>query len=319
MKREHFYFTKKERLGFLGLVLLALILLMGTFCVRKLIVPKAYELNLPELMDTEQEVAEPFSTKEKKVQKYSANKAKKNTGQKRDSKKERLLFHFDPNTLSYDSLLLLGLTKYAANNMIRYRDKGGKIRNAQKFMEIYGVEEADSVLIPYLKFDTRLTENVDKNDKAYKAAAIQVKTMHFVNINTADTLELQLLSGIGPYYARSIYFYRERLGGFLTEDQLYEISSLQPETIEKIIPYLTFDHTAIRKIKINEIEVRELGRHPYISFPQAKVVINYRNNHGAFKTTQDLKKVKVLSESEISLLEPYLDFGYDRVAEQANN
>jgi competence protein ComEA len=320
MKRENFYFTKKERIGFLGLVLLAGTLLVGSFAIRTFIEPKEYTLTLPEMLITEEEEVPSFTASEKNYNKFRDSKSTKNTDHKHNAKKERLFFQFNPNSLSHDSLLLLGLSKYAVNNLVKYREKGGKIRNAEKFMNIYGIQEADSVLIPFLEFDeTQIHFSEKAGERQQKSSEIQVKTMHFVNINTADTLEMQLLSGIGPYYARTIYYYRERLGGFLYEEQLYEITRLKQETIEKILPYLIFDVSAIQKLKINEIEVKELGRHPYISFPQAKVVINYRNNHGPFASAADLKNAKVLSDKEIAMLEPYLDFGYDLLVENGND
>ena len=40
--------------------------------------------------------------------------------------KKAELFEFDPNMLSKDSLELLGIGSYAASNIVKYREKGGK-------------------------------------------------------------------------------------------------------------------------------------------------------------------------------------------------
>ena len=54
-------------------------------------------------------------------------------------KKQR--FPFDPNTVSFDSILLLGFSKFAAKNLVNFRSKGGKIKDLQKlpnYIKKYG-------------------------------------------------------------------------------------------------------------------------------------------------------------------------------------
>lgn len=55
-----------------------------------------------------------------------------------------------------------------------------------------------------------------------------------ININTADILELQELSGIGVKKAQDIINYREENGHFKSVEELQEISGIGEKTVEKL-------------------------------------------------------------------------------------
>lgn len=55
-----------------------------------------------------------------------------------------------------------------------------------------------------------------------------------ININSASSEQLQLLSGIGPSKAQSIINYREDYGPFLTSEQIMNVSGIGNATFERI-------------------------------------------------------------------------------------
>ena len=55
-----------------------------------------------------------------------------------------------------------------------------------------------------------------------------------VNINTADSNELQTLSGVGPSKADAIIEYREQNGPFQKIEDLMNISGIGEKTFEKL-------------------------------------------------------------------------------------
>lgn len=129
-----------------------------------------------------------------------------------------------------------------------------------------------------------------------------------VAMNSADTLTWQLLYGIGPSYARRIVKYRELLGGYIRKEQLLEVYGFTPELYEKISPYVVYDEVAIRKMKINEITLKELSRHPYIDYYQARDIIDFRNRGHLFLEPSDLMSIPTMDSSTLHRLLPYLDF-----------
>lgn len=60
-----------------------------------------------------------------------------------------------------------------------------------------------------------------------------------VNINKANSAQLQTLSGIGPTKAAEIVKYRKTHGGFKTVDELVNVKGIGPKTVQKLKPFLT--------------------------------------------------------------------------------
>lgn len=140
----------------------------------------------------------------------------------------------------------------------------------------------------------------------YKPAARRQPLV--VELNSADTTTLQLLHGIGPTYARRIVRYRERLGGFRNAGQLLEVYGITPELLSHIGPSLSLDTTAIRRIDINNVELKQLIKHPYIEYYQARDIVRLRQRGTVFRCADDLRAVPSMADSTLERLLPYIDF-----------
>jgi len=215
-----------------------------------------------------------------------------------------LPFVFDPNTINRDSLIGMGIKAKVANTLINFRSKGGVFRKPLDLAKIYGLDSATcDKLIPFVKIDSiNLIQFKDKNKNKTKAEA---RVLIDVNFSTQE--EWQKIRGIGPYYAKQIVNYRDELGGFHDLSQIIEVYGFPDSTFLKIKDQLKL--TSLRGgLKINEANAAELNKHPYINVKQAKVIANYRRNHGPFKNSKDLEKVVVLKEEDIERIKPYLIF-----------
>jgi len=60
-----------------------------------------------------------------------------------------------------------------------------------------------------------------------------------LNVNTADTVALQALPGIGPKKAEAIILYRASNGPFRQVDDLILVKGIGPKTLEKLRPLVT--------------------------------------------------------------------------------
>lgn len=129
-----------------------------------------------------------------------------------------------------------------------------------------------------------------------------------VELNGADTTALQLLHGIGPAYARRIVRYRERLGGFVADSQLLEVYGFTPALLDHLRPQLELDTAARRRIAINSAGLKELARHPYVEYYQARDIVNLRAKGVIFSAEEDLRAVPSMADSTLRRLRPYLDF-----------
>lgn len=253
---------------------------------------------------------------------YDNNKGGKggNSGYYAADGKTYELFDFDPNTADSTQLLRLGLKPWQVRNIYKYRAAGGRYRSPQDFARLYGLTlEQYKRLEPYIKIkkEVMAADVIGNNDGEYKKDSIayprKLKPGETVNINTADTSLLKRIPGIGSYYARQIVNKRQRLGGIAKIEQLKEIEGFP----ESAFQYMTIgtpsassaNKTAeIAKIRINQLEVKELAKHPYIRYIQAKEIFQYRRLRGPIKSASVLQRLPSFSPDDVKRLEPYLDY-----------
>jgi DNA uptake protein ComE-like DNA-binding protein len=133
------------------------------------------------------------------------------------------------------------------------------------------------------------------------------KRSRVIEINTADTIDLRSLPSIGPWLARKIVEYRDRLGGFRSADQLLEVYRLTPGKLDTIMPFLAIDTTMVKRVDINAVQSEELMRHPYLSRSQARGLLAYRDKHGPFAAVADLKKCLLIDEKTFEKLRDYVE------------
>ncbi len=127
-----------------------------------------------------------------------------------------------------------------------------------------------------------------------------------VALASADTMALERIPGIGGYYARRITEYGEKLGGYVSLEQLNDAAlDFLPMGIEQ---YLTLGESHVRKLRVNKLSVRELSHHPYISYPQAKQIAERVRVYGAFKDWDELLFLSEFTEKDKARLEPYVSF-----------
>lgn len=129
-----------------------------------------------------------------------------------------------------------------------------------------------------------------------------------VELNTADTIILKKVPGIGSTFARRIVKYRELLGGYLSVRQLSEVYGIDEEVYDKLKPWFIVDTSAIQKLPVNTVDIRELYRHPYIDSRQARVIYQLRRQTGKLSGWESLQLLEEFTEADRERLMPYLSF-----------
>ena len=132
----------------------------------------------------------------------------------------------------------------------------------------------------------------------------KIKPGEHVVLNTADTTILKTVPGIGTYFAKKVVAYGQRLGGYVSVDQLDEIEGFPLDAKE----YLKIEGATPRKLNVNTLTLNELRKHPYINFYQAKAITDYRRLHGPLRSLTDLRLSKDFPPKAIQRLEPYIEF-----------
>ena len=302
MWKDFFYFSLSERRAIYVLLVLIAVLIIAIIWTPTSGVQSVYD------------VAEADSL---------ALKLKQKEERKSFSKNERIqgtipatLAPFEPNLADSIELLRLGLPSYVVNNVIKYRQKGGRFSTPESFARIYGLtEEKFKELKPYIyiskdfikkpeqrKFLQERPKREHKMDSLPKPFKYPEGTL--VDVNAADTTELKKIPGIGSGIARRIVAYRNRLGGFYSLEQLNEVEFVSAD----LFKWFKLESDSIRKLPINRVGLDKLRAHPYINFYQAKVIVEYRRKRGEIKSLSQLSLYEEFAEKDLKRLSAYVSF-----------
>lgn len=145
-----------------------------------------------------------------------------------------------------------------------------------------------------------------KNDSNWKGTKSREPDF-FVEINSADTMELQRLRGIGPGFARRIVSYRNKLGGFYGKSQILEVFGMDTGRYNMIRDHLIVNSDSVRKIDINNVTFKSLISHPYFPYEITREIILYRKKAKRFHSMEELKNVKGVNDSVYRKISLYVE------------
>lgn len=262
------------------------------------------------------------------IHKCSKSKEERPPAEIKTEEAHATLFAFNPNTITIDSLQLLGLTQKQALTIIHYREKGGRFRKKEDFSKMYTVSpekylelepyivipvavkrpepKAKIVERPEIKQEEKPAEKPEQPKKESELKAPKEKV--FVDLNEADSAALISVKGIGPYFCKAILSYRKALGSFASIDQLLEIRGMDQEKFNRIKDQVFVHPGGIKKFSIAEADEIFLRRHPYIGAYNARGIALFIQSQGKEKCTlKSLCENNILSPQDTLRLHPYME------------
>jgi DNA uptake protein ComE-like DNA-binding protein len=222
--------------------------------------------------------------------------------------KKDTLFFFNPNLASEKELQEIGLPEKIIQNIIKYRNAGGKFYSKESLKKIYSMNDSIYQRIePYILIDNNNTSKNNTQNFSTKTNYKPTKSKPYAELNSADSLELENLSGIGKTLSIRIIKYRNRLGGFYSVHQLKEVYGLNDSLFNFILKNneLKADTTLIHKINIKTADFKTMIRHPYFTKEMVVKILHLQKNKTNF-STQILKQE--LGEENWSKLRWYIEF-----------
>lgn len=221
------------------------------------------------------------------------------------------LFSFDPNTLDAGGWKRLGVREKTIKTIQNFLAKGYKFRHPDDIKKVYGLRKEDAErLIPYIHIsqkESSVSSHFKSENKTYTAnSTSENKRKQVIDINTADTSAFISLPGIGSKLATRIVNFREKLGGFSSVNQLGETYGIPDSTFQKIKPQLQCNNPALKTININTADINVLRAHPYLRWNIANAIINYRQQHGNYKSVEDIRKIDIITDDLYNKIAPYL-------------
>jgi DNA uptake protein ComE-like DNA-binding protein len=281
--------------GIFFLFLLILIVLASPWFYRKLSKQQVYDLEKFKLE------AANFKNSEIRV---LNSKIKKEAGKAE-------YFAFDPNSIGEKEWKRLGFSIKQIRVIRNYLSKGGKFYKKEDLKRIYSIPEDQYASVePYIRITSTYTSNKSvKDEKLSKSASSNDRIpVPLIELNSADSLSLLTVRGIGPAFASRIIRFRDRLGGFYTKEQLKEVYGIDSLKYSQIQDKFSVNSGLIKKIYLNVAGFDQFKKHPYLTYKQMNAIIQYRQQHGNFQSIDDLKKVAILNKEIIRKIEPYFEF-----------
>ncbi|MBQ4916203.1 helix-hairpin-helix domain-containing protein [Maribacter sp. MMG018] len=286
--KSHFKFNKQERSGIFFLLLLLVLIQFGYWVYQKSYVSRAKPITL----DKETQLKVDF-LKEELVK-----------------KKKETVYSFNPNFISDFKGYNLGMSVDEIDRLHNFRAEGKFVNSKEEFQKVTFV--SDSLLD---RISTRFKfPEWAKNKKKVVSANNKVKTKDdFVkgyeikDLNEATREDLMSINGIGEKLSARILKFRDRLGGFLIEDQLYDVYGLEGDVVRKVFKrFRVLNAPFIEKLDINTASVGELSKIVYIQKHVAQGIVDYRNLNGSIHSFEELTKIKDFPVNRIERIPLYL-------------
>jgi competence protein ComEA len=295
--REYFTYTRKERNGLIVLLVILFILILI----------KIYQSNqsVGEIVIFDSEFQAKVDSFEKGL--IPKKDSKPNTKKSKIFFKAEWeipdeLFYFNPNNVSSNDLIKLGLSKKQITTLINYRTKGGVFYKKKDLLKIYGIDDFQyKALEPYIKIENKvkLTEFKEEGE-------IGIEIMVLIELNSATKEQLIGIKGVGEVYAKRIIKYRDLLGGYYSKSQLLEVYGIDTVKYLSISQQINVDTSLISKIDLNKANFKLLIKHPYINKYETEAILKYIEIIGEFTEFEQIHENNLLSKEELIKIKPYL-------------
>lgn len=283
--KSYFNFTKQERRGVFFLLVLIAVFQLAYFGLDRFSTPNgtdAFSLDIKNQLLTDSLGIE--------------------------KRKSKLRFKpFNPNYISDYKGYLLGLSPLELDRLHNFRAQNGFVHSVEEFQRITGI--SDSLLkgiSPFFKFPewTRTTKPTTKRTEVNNNGKPEI-----LDLNTASAQDLKKINGIGEKLSARIIKFRERLGGFLVNEQLYDVYGLEPQVVERTLKkFQVLNPPKVKKININTANPDEIASLVYLKYKVAKNIVIYREEHGAYTSKEDLFNVSGFPINKIDRIALYLSY-----------
>ena len=225
-----------------------------------------------------------------------ADKSEKSDIEQRDT-----LFVFDPNTVTYDELLLLGFDKRTAVGIVKYRTAGKVFGIAEELALCYGVSDSMfSRVRPYIKIGEKYATKpkLEPRDTLRNSRSKRFSPRPFEKFGN-DTVGVDYLRLIGfsTRQAEALIEYHKRGGGIFSMNELrdcYAVSEEMADSLEYFVILSIRDpHKGL--VEINSADSATLRKVRGIGEKTVVAVMEYRKLLGGFVRKEQISELKCVT------------------------
>lgn len=218
--------------------------------------------------------------------------------------KRDTLFVFDPNTVTYDELLMLGFDKRTAVGIVKYRTAGKVFGIAEEFALCYGVsDEMFARVRPYIKIGSRYatkptkrSERLTDSTKLVRKSRFSPRPFEPFKIDTVGVNYLRLI-GFSTRQAELLIEYRNRGKGIFSMNELrdcYAVSEEMADSLQHFVILSVRDpHEGL--VEINSADSATLRKVRGIGAKTVIAVMQYRKFLGGFYKKEQIAELKCVT------------------------
>ncbi|MEC7262849.1 MAG: helix-hairpin-helix domain-containing protein [Bacteroidota bacterium] len=281
--KSHFKFSKQERSGIFFLFLVIIGLQVAFYLVKAKPFVGAPQIYLDEVAQA-----------------------------KLDSLKSSLqedgyvMYPFNPNYISDEKGYALGMSVEELDRLFVFREKGQFVNSPEVFQQVTQVSDSLlNAIAPYFKFPDWKKHDLPSTRKRPNFSVEEAVAIKDLNAASAD--DLKTINGIGEILSARIVKFRDRLGGFLIKEQLYDVYGLSPEVADRVLfRYQVLQPPVVQKINVNTANVDQLAKVPYLNYKVARQIVQYRDANGNFASLGELMNVTSFPTERIDRIKLYL-------------
>lgn len=217
------------------------------------------------------------------------------------------IYPFNPNFITDFKGYKLGMSSEEIDRLLDYRKQNKWINSKEDFKKVTKVSDSFlDQISSYFKFPDWISNPKPKYSdwrKGFKEKTFDQK----IDLNSATQLELKKVNGIGEALSKRIIDYRDKLGGFTNDIQLYEVYGLDYQLTDKVRNDFTVKTPKeIIKMNLNKISASDIATVPGISFELAKRIWEFRILNEGIVDFIELKKIEGLTERKLQGIQLYL-------------
>lgn len=222
-----------------------------------------------------------------------------------------MMYPFNPNFISDYKGYKLGMSVEEIDRLLAFRKQNKFVNSAKEFQNVTKVSDSLlSTMAPFFKFPDWVSHKKDNNYGNYSNKPFDKKEkITLIDLNQATKEDLIKINGIGEVISLRILTQKEKLGGFVSMEQLKEVWGLSPEVILNLNKHFAITKLpSLKKIDINNASLKELSQFFYFKQDLARQIVKYRSMNGDFKNIEDLVKINNFPVEKANYISLYLSF-----------
>ena len=285
--KSHFWYNNGQRNGILLLVLIIVILQLIYFFVD-FSNEDTTELNTKDIVN--------FQAKIDSLKQIELENRKPK------------IYPFNPSFLTDYRGYQIGMSIEEIDRILKHRADGNYINSVAEFQRISKVNDSLlKIISPYFKFPDWVT-NKDPNIKRNVILSKSKESIIKQDLNKATAKELSSVNGIGEKLSQRIISYKNKLGGYIVNDQLFEVWYLDKDVANRVLEKFTvIDKPKIDKINVNTATFKEVLSIVYIDYELTKKIFNYRDEVAELQSLEELKKIEGFPIEKFDRIALYLE------------